>query len=86
MGGAVKLPYTFDPADIGMVVLPLDEEAVMKEFLDKTEAKCITCGSSFEYRRGEGLACPFCGADFHTAYFSRNKHSVLFEGQKQGKQ
>ena len=82
----MREPYMFEPSDLGMHVISLDAELGMKLFLDKTDAKCITCGSSFEYRRGEGLACPFCGADFQTAYFSRDKHLVLFEGQRQGKQ
>lgn len=66
----------------GDITLALNTHESMKEFPDTIEAKCLECGSSFRYDRGQGLACPFCAADFQLAHFGRDRKRVEFEGTK----
>lgn len=67
---------------LGTITIQLDTREAMQEFPDVIEAKCDECGSSFSYERGNGFGCPFCGADFHTAHFGRDRKRVVFEGKK----
>lgn len=69
-------------AQLGIISVPLDTREAMREFSDSVEAKCLECGSSFQYDRGQGLACPYCAADFKVAHFGRDRRRVEFEGKK----